>query len=71
MSFEYDDISDDELEKELKMLEEEAINGMRTTKNKNISANVVRGDGMFKHGNIQVVRSVVMDSLTPAEVDGP
>lgn len=37
MEFEYDDISDDDLEKELKALEEEAIKGMKTVKNKKIS----------------------------------
>lgn len=39
MEFEYDDISDDDLEKELKALEEEAIKGMKTVKNKKISVN--------------------------------
>ncbi|EYC07377.1 hypothetical protein Y032_0071g624 [Ancylostoma ceylanicum] len=37
MEFEYDAISDDELEKELKTLEEEAIKGMNAVKNKKIS----------------------------------
>ncbi|KAK5981247.1 hypothetical protein GCK32_004812 [Trichostrongylus colubriformis] len=37
MEFEYDTISDDDLEKELKILEEEAIRGMKTVKNKKIA----------------------------------
>lgn len=37
MDFEYDSISDDDLEKELKSLEEEAIKGMNAVKNKKIS----------------------------------
>ncbi|KAK6049188.1 hypothetical protein COOONC_13307 [Cooperia oncophora] len=37
MEFEYDTISDDDLEKELKSLEEEAIRGMKAVKNKKIS----------------------------------
>ncbi|KIH44062.1 hypothetical protein ANCDUO_25924 [Ancylostoma duodenale] len=37
MDFEYDAISDDDLEKELKSLEEEAIKGMNAVKNKKIS----------------------------------
>ncbi|KAK6727514.1 hypothetical protein RB195_005288 [Necator americanus] len=37
MDFEYDSISDDDLEKELKTLEEEAIKGMNAVKNKKIS----------------------------------
>ncbi|PIO67851.1 hypothetical protein TELCIR_10387 [Teladorsagia circumcincta] len=37
MEFEYDNISDDDLEKELKSLEEEAIRGMKAVKDKKIS----------------------------------
>ncbi|CAJ0593596.1 unnamed protein product [Cylicocyclus nassatus] len=37
MEFEYDSISDDELEKELKSLEDEAIKGMKQVKNKKIT----------------------------------
>ncbi|XGW20802.1 hypothetical protein V3C99_004076 [Haemonchus contortus] len=42
MEFEYDNISDDDLEKELKRLEEEAIKGMKDVKNKKI-AEIING----------------------------
>uniref|UniRef100_A0A0N4WFV7 DUF4201 domain-containing protein n=1 Tax=Haemonchus placei TaxID=6290 RepID=A0A0N4WFV7_HAEPC len=42
MEFEYDNISDDDLEKELKRLEEEAIKGMKEVKNKKI-AEIING----------------------------